>query len=336
MKLLSVIVPVYNVAPYLSQCLDSILQQTYSNLEIIIVDDGSTDGSSEICDEYKKNDKRISVIHKQNAGLGMARNAGLEVASGKYVSFVDSDDYLKKDLLEQLMQPIIKKGCDTVLGGSTRVDNNGNLVSVSSFKKQIFLGKQAYSELFASMLGSTPGGHDAMRMSVWSAIYSLDIIKRNKITFPSERKLISEDMIFDQLYYQKAKKVAISGTDGYYYRYNPDSLSQKYRTNKFEMCRDLYVYIDNKIDWEELVSSAKLRWEKRFILNTQSSIFQEKKPLSGKSFCKRYQAIKKICNDDVTRDIFSHYPSKQMKLKPRVFVDLVKWRMSFLLTLVVG
>lgn len=336
MKLLSVIVPVYNVAPYLSQCLDSILQQTYSNLEIIIVDDGSTDGSSEICDKYEENDKRIIVIHKKNAGLGMARNSGIEVATGKYVSFVDSDDYLKKDLLEQLMQPIIEEDCDTVLGGSTRVDNNGNIVSVSTFKKRTFLGNQAYSELFASMLGSTPRCHDSMRMSVWSAIYSLDIIKKNKIAFPSERKLISEDMIFDQLYYQKAKKVAISGTDGYYYRYNPGSLSQKYRANKFKMFRDLYVYLDNEIDWEEMISSAKLRWEKKFILNTQFSIFQERKSLSGKSFARRYQAIKQICNDDVVRDVFSYYPSNQMKLKPRVFVDLVKWRMSFLLTLVVG
>ena len=98
----SVIVPVYNVEKYLDRCLDSIINQTLNEIEIILVDDGSTDSSGEKCDEYKKKDLRIKVIHKKNKGLGYARNSGLEVATGKYIAFVDSDDYIDRRMFESL------------------------------------------------------------------------------------------------------------------------------------------------------------------------------------------------------------------------------------------
>lgn len=103
-ELISVIVPVYNVEKYLSRCVDSIIGQTYSNLEIILVNDGSTDLSGAICDEYKKKDKRIVVIHQKNGGLSQARNSGMEIMSGKYVAFVDSDDYISEDYIEYLFR----------------------------------------------------------------------------------------------------------------------------------------------------------------------------------------------------------------------------------------
>ena len=96
--MISVIVPVYNVERYIRQCVESILEQTYADLEIILVDDGSTDGSGSICDEYKLKDNRVVVIHKCNGGLSEARNAGLDIARGEYIGFVDSDDYIEPDM----------------------------------------------------------------------------------------------------------------------------------------------------------------------------------------------------------------------------------------------
>lgn len=101
-KLISIIVPVYNVEKYLKECIDSVISQTYKNLEIILVDDGSTDKSGEICDEYSKKDSRIKVIHKENGGLSDARNVALDIAKGEYIGFVDSDDYVEKDMFETL------------------------------------------------------------------------------------------------------------------------------------------------------------------------------------------------------------------------------------------
>ncbi|MDE6946071.1 MAG: glycosyltransferase, partial [Anaeroplasmataceae bacterium] len=101
--IISVIVPIYNTEPYLNRCIDSIIKQTYRNLEIILVNDGSTDRSGEICDAYEKADNRVKVIHKRNGGLSSARNSGLEILNGKYIGFVDSDDYIAADMYETLL-----------------------------------------------------------------------------------------------------------------------------------------------------------------------------------------------------------------------------------------
>lgn len=107
-ELISVIVPVYNVEKYLSRCIESIINQTYTNIEIILVDDGSTDNSRIICDEYKKKDKRINVIHKKNGGLSDARNKGIEMSRGEYLCFIDSDDYIEESFVEELYEMCIK------------------------------------------------------------------------------------------------------------------------------------------------------------------------------------------------------------------------------------
>ncbi|MBQ2932571.1 MAG: glycosyltransferase family 2 protein [Clostridia bacterium] len=115
--LISVIVPVYNVEKYLEKCIDSILAQTYKNLEIILVDDGSTDNSGKICDEYEKKDARIKVVHKENGGQGSARNLGLDICKGQFVSFVDSDDRIKPDMLERMLSALQKNSADIAICG---------------------------------------------------------------------------------------------------------------------------------------------------------------------------------------------------------------------------
>ena len=109
MNLISVIVPVYNVEPYLRQCIDSILNQTYTDFELILVDDGSTDRCPEICDKYKEKDDRVRVLHKTNGGLSDARNHGIDIANGDYITFIDSDDMVSKDYLEVLIQSLKSK-----------------------------------------------------------------------------------------------------------------------------------------------------------------------------------------------------------------------------------
>ena len=109
---ISVIVPVYNVEKYLTKCVDSIMNQTYKDLEIILVDDGSTDNSGKICDEYVKKDKRFKVIHKKNGGLSDARNVGIKNSTGEYLSFIDSDDYIDNDMIECLYNACIKNNAD--------------------------------------------------------------------------------------------------------------------------------------------------------------------------------------------------------------------------------
>ena len=127
MDLISVIVPVYNVKNYLKKCVDSILSQTYSVLQVILVDDGSTDGSGELCDLLAKCDKRIQVVHKSNGGLSDARNAGIEIAEGKYFSFIDSDDYIEPDMLESLYKLAKSTDCQITISNMKRFFSDGGI-----------------------------------------------------------------------------------------------------------------------------------------------------------------------------------------------------------------
>ena len=124
--LISVIVPVYNVEEYLPKCLESIINQTYKNLEIILVDDGSTDNSGIICEDYAEKDKRIKVVHQTNLGISAARNAGLDLCSGDYITFVDSDDYIECDEIEVLVDQIVPNGI--VCNGSTIIYQNKKII----------------------------------------------------------------------------------------------------------------------------------------------------------------------------------------------------------------
>lgn len=130
--LITVIVPVYNVEKYLRRCLDSIIRQTYQNLEILCIDDGSIDNSGEICEQYVARDARIKVIHQENQGLSTARNKGLDTATGEYIAFVDSDDYIAADVLEQLYQSAVSSDATCVICGYNCVDSNGSILSTYS------------------------------------------------------------------------------------------------------------------------------------------------------------------------------------------------------------
>lgn len=155
MDLISVIIPVYNVEMYLEQCLDSVLSQTYHNLEVILVDDGSADTSGTICDQYKEKDARVKVIHKKNGGLSSARNAGLELAKGDWIGFVDSDDYLAPEMYEALLAIARTADADIALTYFQCVDRDGNLESCTWTDEVTVFGEGELIETYIR------GGHIA-------------------------------------------------------------------------------------------------------------------------------------------------------------------------------
>ena len=224
--LISIIVPVYNVEKYLKCCIQSILNQTYKNIEIILVDDGSTDNSGIICDEYQKKHKNIKVIHKKNEGLGMARNSGMEIMSGDYVTFIDSDDYIDKDLIEKLYINISKGNYDISKSGFKRVNDDGKVYQNRQYQNEIFQKEDVKNILLPRMIGSLPDKKDSIEMCVCASLYNTKYIKEHNIKFPSERVLISEDLIFNIEYMQFAKAACTIDYVGYNYRFNPNSLTK--------------------------------------------------------------------------------------------------------------
>lgn len=174
---ISIIVPVYNVEEYLSRCIDSILSQTFSDFELILVDDGSTDGSGKICDEYVKQDERVVVIHKENGGQSSARNSGLKKLNGKYISFIDSDDWISSDYLEYLYSLIKKYKADVV--SADYVITYENCVSFSSqANEKVITGTSEILQFYLKQ-DKMHGKND---FAVWGKLYKKEFF--NEINFP--------------------------------------------------------------------------------------------------------------------------------------------------------
>ena len=192
MKKISVIVPIYKVEKYLSQCLDSIVNQTYSNLEIILVDDGSPDACGEICDYYAGQDKRIKVIHQENSGLSEARNTGIRQATGEYLLFVDSDDWLLPDLCESAVKDMEIHKSDILVFGYYLTSEKGEIQTLEvSHCSESFSGKEAIKKLFTKEI----------KEYAWNKLYTREVFLG--ITYPKGR--LFEDIGTTYLVFGKAE-----------------------------------------------------------------------------------------------------------------------------------
>jgi glycosyltransferase involved in cell wall biosynthesis len=180
----TIIVPVYNVEKYLKKCLDSLINQTYKNLEIIVIDDGSTDSSGKICDEYSANDDRIIVIHQKNSGCSVARNNGLDRVTGSYLTFVDSDDYLEENAIERFIEIAIKEKADMVIGEATTFFSQG-----ISYLPKFDNEKLNTEELKEAILNDRIGSHVITKFykrELWNNIrFPLDLIYEDFYIMPS-------------------------------------------------------------------------------------------------------------------------------------------------------
>ena len=242
--LVTIVVPIYNVEKYLNRCLNSIVNQTYTNLEIILVDDGSPDNCPAMCDEWAKKDSRIKVIHKKNAGLGMARNTGIEHATGEYICFFDSDDYIALDLVEKVHACITKYDADTVIYGMCLVDENGKLLSstVPTTEKDYYSGNEIMRIILPAMIGgvSPDGKRLNLNMSSSGQMYSMQLIRRCQWRYVSERTYISEDVYSLYVLYHYVQSVAVLHEAFYYYCRNPASLTQKFDPERYK--KNCFLY----------------------------------------------------------------------------------------------
>lgn len=223
--LISVIIPVYNVEDYLCECVDSAINQTYKNLEIILVDDGSTDSSGKICDDYAEKDERISVIHQENGGLSAARNAGLDKASGEYIYFLDSDDYIAEDTFEILIPIAQKDNSDIVFFDAVSfADTPDFTVKQNYIRKHKYLTDSGYNTFCA--LTQKKEYHSA----VYLMLFKLDFIIKNNLHFIFD--ILYEDMVFTYQALCFAKVVSQCDKTLYYRRYRKNSIMTSSKTNK--------------------------------------------------------------------------------------------------------
>lgn len=334
-QLISVVVPVYNVEKYLRQCIDSILSQTYKNIELILVDDGSPDNCGAICDEYQKKYNNIKVIHKENAGLGMARNSGLEIATGDFVYFLDSDDYIADDEIEKMYNAIVANGVDVAITGYTSVNDEGKVLSILKYENEVFVGDEARTKMLPRLIGSSPSKKDSLAMSAAGSMYSLTVIKRNKIKFVSERKMKNEDMVFNVDFLQHSNGGCSINSVGQFYRMNVTSISHRYQPDRFERDKDFYLSMREKLIDLGYGIDVIQRLQRHFFIHILINIKQIKDTKEELRIGEKIKAIRSICQDKLVQNVIIEYPCKELGIKQNIFIMMVKNSMAFPLYLLV-
>lgn len=247
--LISIIVPIYNVKDYLDRCIESIINQTYNKLEIILVNDGSTDGCKEICEKYKKNDDRIIIINKLNGGLSSARNAALDIMKGKYICFIDSDDWVDSEYVETLYKNITKYNTKICSYGKEKINNN-----IISKDRALYLYLK-YNKYYNE--------------AVWHHIFDASLFEKKRFL---EGKIHEDTYISYQLL-EMVDKISYITYSGYHVIKRNDSITRSKFGDKnydsVDACRQIYEYYKNskfeKLAYQKYIGS--LLW---FIFNTNS------------------------------------------------------------------
>lgn len=336
MPKVSVIVPVYNVEKYLERCVNSLRNQTLEDIEIILVDDGSPDNCPKMCDDYVKLDNRIKVIHKKNEGLGFARNSGLEIASGEFVAFVDSDDFIEFTMYEDLYNLINCHNLDTIYCGYNKIRESGRIESVRQVEKIELCDSKVMVESFLfEMIGSNPSYNSDVRylMSVCLALYSRDLIVNNLIKFSSEREFISEDLLFNLDYLFRAQSVGIDPGVYYNYCFNETSLTRSYNKNRFVDLKKLQSEIERRMKIRYNHDLFRNNLNRLKILHLRSSINHELNNLKLTNFKTVWNRIKFMCNDSDYEELFANYPYNKLPFKHRYFFLCLKFKVPSLFIL---
>ncbi len=297
-KKVSVIVPVYNMEKYLERCVDSILAQTYANLEVILVDDGSADSSGAICDSYAERDNRIRVVHKANSGLSSARNAGLDIALGDYIGFVDSDDYISPEMYQLLASALDKSDCEIANVMYVRVDENG---ATMPSKVPHNTDKEISAEQFLRELMLHTGD-----VSVWSKLFKKEIF--DNVRFPEGK--LNEDLIFMLDVFKRVNKVAFVAKVGYFYFTRSGSISSGYGKAVVDM-------VDNSLAAKKIVdySYPSLKEEtSRFALYQHMAYLLLVPASDAKKQNKVYTSALKYLRKNVVVGMFNNYLTLKNKL----------------------
>lgn len=342
----SIIVPVYNAEKYLKRCVNSLTGQTLREIEILLVDDSSTDGSLEVCSQLAREDSRIQVLHKINEGAGKARNAALEIATGEYLGFVDSDDYVEPDMFQTLYEKALEYDSDLVLSGVLFEDGNmfretGHSLSKNYFSEDtLFISEEERKKLAMGIIGATAEDADDSRygMSIWKNLFRMDVIRRNQITFQSEREILSEDALFMVDYITCIQRAVGVPQAFYHYCRNGDSISKSYKKDRFEksliFVNEVEKRFQRNIQPKEYQIYIHRFWQAMCRVVCSQEILHSTQ-VKG-TYADLRQRLKAVCTHPLTLRALTAYPIGKLPLKQRIFAYAMKYRQYFLLKILVG
>lgn len=327
--LVSVVLPIYKVEKYLDRCIESIVKQTYKSLEIILVDDGSPDHCPQMCDEWKSRDSRIKVIHKENAGLGMARNTGIENAKGEFICFFDSDDYIALDTIEKTVGLARKYNAEIVTFGFSSVDYNGKVIQscIPETIKEVFSGKEVESTYLPDMIAEVKTSKNkGLHMSAWASIYSMGLIRRCNWKFVSERDIIAEDVYSLLVLYKFVKCVAVVHEALYFYCDNETSLTHTYRKDRYQKIKKFYIESKKKavdLEYSDNIIDRICVPYFSFTIAAMKQIVT-----SNTNLLDKFKEIHKIVCDELLQEILLGMNIKMQGRSKQVLIQIMKNRWS--------
>lgn len=313
--LISIIIPIYNSEKYLQKCLQSVRRQSYQNIEIILVDDGSTDQSARICDKYAKKDSRFQVYHIKNQGVSHARNYGILQSSGKYICFIDSDDWVPEHYVKSLASIIVRNEIDLVLcplAGQIEEEWTDFIFDFNQYDSEKFLFLSENYFLYGPVC----------------KIYNVSVLRENRIFFPEEMSY-GEDLVFNMKYLRYCNKLYVTNQTSYYYiRENSNSLSQKYREDAFEIEKKLYQELLDFMKIKKIKDQKLEQYYYRRYFDTAYNVILKN---GEHSFFKKYRSVTNILKDQTLKEAYQYGNIADYSSK---IICLMKHKCSLLLTII--
>jgi len=317
---ISIVVPVFNAEKYLSRCIDSILNQYVKNIEIILVNDGSTDKSADICNKYAiKHGDLIKVIHQKNQGVSAARNEGIKIAKGKYISFIDSDDWVDKEMYAEILEIFNKQNVDFVKCSAKRIYKDRVEATPNPMEPGYYDRDKIIKEIYPRMIISNKLATNAI-VSASTCVYNLDIIRKNNIFFNQDIKHF-EDLLFNiniiinsnSFYYMK---------DDYFYNYfcNGESVTQKFDFNKWKYFKKSKNAIESFLIGNNYIHEFKHQID-LFTINLAYIAIQEIHKIKG--FANRRKYIYTIMNDKELTKSFENKKIININWKRKILYMLI-------------
>lgn len=264
--MISIIVPIYKIEKYINECIESILSQTYKDIEVILVDDGSPDNCPSICDEYANKDSRVKVIHKKNGGLMSARQAGLRAATGEYVTFVDGDDWIEPDMYEKFAEKIEKYHPDMLLCEFIFAYSDRDEKSSQNLSKDYFTKPEMETEIFPYMLFKDRFYNFGINPCCWSKVFKKELLEKNLYTVTPKIR-IGEDAAFTYPCLLDANDVAYISDYLYHYRINEQSMTKSYDNNMEDSILIPYRILKDKFSDYDYGLKEQLNYYLLYLVN---------------------------------------------------------------------
>ena len=333
MHKVSIIAPVYNMEKYIHQFLDSVIKQTYKNIEIILVDDGSKDGSGEILDDYAQKDERIKVIHKQNAGVSMARNDGISIATGDYFYIVDSDDWLEKNAVELLMKRVVETGADVIIADNFISFESGRETIAKKFDneftshdKEMIVTLQK-TVLFSGYAPYHKASQEFEISAMWDKLVKKSVITNNNLKFDPGMHGIFDDGVFNIAVLEHASSVSYINKPVYHFRQVSSSISHRFYKDRLERNRLEFEGIKKQISCSVNQEKLKEAYYAR-VLSYMIAMFTHyyTHEDNEESFLQKKQGFKEMINSHPYKEALRRVNKDILGLKEKVFVYLLKKR----------